>query len=161
MFAPHSTAAVFPIAQTNLRFMYLQWLPLSCGQEAEQLHLHSLMCPPWLITCINMLLTFIALYCFMQQELLLIFLVVTDRMAKNNINFSNTSLLLQLQKQSTDTISYTLSKHWTVKPFCYWNVTRVGKSLLSFSYTAYILTLVISFFSKNYTTTFWFLLYVH
>lgn len=103
--------------------------------------------PPWLTTYINMLLTFIALYCFRQQEPLLIFLVVTD-----NINFSNTSLLLQLQKQSTRNHTIHHIQTLNCETFLLLKLNSVGKSLLSFSYKAYILTLVISFFFKNYTT---------
>lgn len=53
-----------------------------------------------LYTAYTMLLMFIALYYFTQQEQILIFLPVTDRTVRNKLCFSNTSLLLQLQKQS-------------------------------------------------------------
>lgn len=46
-----------------------------------------------------MFLTFIALCYITQQEQLFTLLPVADTMVKNKLYFSNTSLLLQLQKQ--------------------------------------------------------------
>lgn len=44
--------------------------------------------------------------------------------------------------KKVEAIPHTPSKHWTMKLFCYWslNLYRVARSLLSFSYTAFILT---------------------